>query len=180
MWLDRFSGNNTPSGSPPSSQNRSYSPAPRRSSHLAPGTSVRPSHNSRSSSAHLGVISNASTTSLNSAKVTHGSTLKQQITPPAEVVDPLKVLAAVVGKSLPREGLDNGGAHDGVEFEKPSHLVEDIEFNRLSLKEFVLVDLSDEEEDGLNSVTTVQTVEECEYVYTLERMTNISLSHCCR
>ncbi|MCJ1471258.1 hypothetical protein MMC07_009906 [Pseudocyphellaria aurata] len=162
MWLDRFSGNNTPSGSPPPSQNRSYSPAPRRSGHLAPGTSVRPSQNSRSSSSQLGVKSNASTTSLNSAKVTHGSTLKQQITPPADVADPLKVLAAVVGKSLPPEGLNNGGAHGDVEFQKPSHLVEDIEFNGLSLKEFALVDRSDEAEDGLNSVTTVQTVEEYE------------------
>lgn len=176
MWLDRFSGNNSPSGSPPPSQNRSYSPAPRRSSHLAPGASVRPSYNPRNSSTHLGVRSNASTTSLNSTKVSHGSALKQQITPPADVIDPLEVLAALVGKPLPEVKLENGSTQNGVEFKKPTHLVEDVEFNGLSLKEFALADFSDKEGNEVNSVTTVQTVEECEYVYSLERSINICLN----
>lgn len=180
MWLDRFSGNNTPSGSPPPSQNRSYSPAPRRSSHLAPGNSVRPSYNSRSSSTHLGGKSNASTTSLNSTKVSHGSTLKQQITPPADFADPLKVLAAVVGKPFPKEILNSGSAQDGVEFKRPIHLAEDIDFNGLSLKEFALADFREKEVNGINSVATVQTVEECEYVYTLNRIISINLSHSLR
>lgn len=176
MWLDRFSGNNTPSGSPPPSQNRSYSPAPRRSSHLVPGASVRPNYTSRSSSTYLGGKSNASTTSLSSTKVSHGSTLKQQITPPADVVDPLEVLAAVVGRPLPEEKLENWSTQDGVEYEKPIRLVEDVEFNGLSLKEFALADFSDKEESEVHSATTVQTVEECEYVCTLGRMINISLN----
>lgn len=177
MWLDRFSGINTPSGSPPPSQNnRSYSPAPRRSSHLAPGTSVRPSYNSRNSSIHLGVKSNASTTSLNSTKVPPGSTLKQQITPPPDFVDPLKLLAAVVGNPLPEEKLENGTTQDDVEFKRPTLLVADIEFNGLSLKDFTKADFSDKGENGVNSVITVQTVEECEYVYTLDRMMIICLN----
>ena len=118
---------------------------------------------------------NASTTSLNSAKVPHGSALKQQITPPTDLVDPLKALAAVVGKSLPEENLENGSTQNDVGVKRPARLIEDIEFSGLGLKEFALLDFSDKQELGVNSVTTVQTVEECEYVYTLNRTINLSL-----
>ena len=120
---------------------------------------------------------NASTTSLNSAKVPHGSALKQQITPPADLVDPLKALAAAVGKPLPEENLENGSSQNDVEVKRPARLIEDIEFGGLGLKEFALVDFSDKQEIRVDSVTTVQTVEECEYVYTLNRMVNLSLKH---
>lgn len=120
---------------------------------------------------------NASTTSLNSAKVPHGSALKQQITPPADLVDPLKTLAAVVGKPLPEEKLENRSTQNDVEVRRPARLIEDIEFSGLGLKEFTLTDFSDKQEIRVNSVTTVQTVEECEYVYALNRMITLRLNH---
>lgn len=83
----------------------------------------------------------------------------------------------MVGKPLPEGKLVNGSTQEGVELKRPTHLVEEIEFNGLSLKEFVLADLSDKGKNGVNSVTTVQTVEECEYVYTLERILNTCLNH---
>ena len=83
----------------------------------------------------------------------------------------------MVGKPLPEGKLENGSTQEGVELKRPTHLVEDIEFNGLSLKEFVLVDLSDKGKNGVNSVTTVQTAEECEYVYTLEMILNTCLNH---
>lgn len=119
---------------------------------------------------------NASTTSLNSTKVPHGSALKQQITPPADLVDSLKALAAVVGKPLPEENLENRSTQNDVEVKRPARLIEDIDFSGLGLKEFALVDFGDKQEIRVNSVTTVQTVEECEYVYTLNRMINLSLN----
>ena len=120
---------------------------------------------------------NASTTSLNSTKVPHGSALKQQITPPADLIDPLKALAVVVGKPLPGENLENGSTQNDTEVKRPARLIEDIEFSGLGLKEFALVDFSDKQDIRVDSVTTVQTVEECEYVYTLNRMVNLSLKH---
>lgn len=92
------------------------------------------------------------------------------------MADPLEVLAALVGKPLPEEKLENSSTQNGVEYEKPIRLVEDVEFNGLSLEEFALADFSNEEESEVHSATTVQTVEECEYVCTLGRMINISLN----
>lgn len=82
----------------------------------------------------------------------------------------------MVGNPLPEEKLENGIAQDDVEFKRPTHLVADIEFNGLSLKDFTKADFRDKGENGVNSVTTVQTVEECEYVYTLDRMIIICLN----
>lgn len=156
MWLDRFSGKDTTSGSPPP-QNRSYSP--RRPSHLGPGAATRPSFSPRSSSLQLGLKSNASTTSISSSRIPNGSTLKQQITPPADVADPLEVLAEIVGGTLPRDGLENEIKEADVSM-RPSILVEKVEFNGLGLDEFVQE--VGNKGDGSNSVS--QAVDECEYV----------------
>jgi vacuolar protein sorting-associated protein 52 len=106
MWLDRISGHTTPaatpSGSPPQSTKRSYSPAPPRSSNLAPHPSMpRPGISSRSSS--LSLLSNDSTPSLlSSSRRPNGSALKHSATA-VDVPDPLEVLERLVGSE------DKGG-----------------------------------------------------------------------
>lgn len=178
MWLDRFSSNNTPSGSLPlpPPQNRSYSPAPpRRPSHLTPGTSRRPSYSPRASSPHSGVA-NASTTSLNFTRIPNGSTLKQQITQ-SELVDPLQILAEVVGKPLVKYELENGSKKGLEEFKRPAHLVEHVDFNGLSLQEFTLAFDRNNEGKAASFVLKEQTVEECEYVYTVDNVENWDLNH---
>lgn len=170
MWLDRFSGHSTPSGSPPPPQQRSYSPGPRRPTHLAPGPTLRPGFSPRTSSLSIAVNSNASTTSLASnSRLTNGSALKQQVTPPPDVAEPLDVLEKVVGLSLHRDGVRNGLSEDSTVLNKPTSLVEGIEFDGLSLHEF-----AEAETDGVNGGAeqqyTVQPVEECEYVYRPARL----------
>lgn len=172
MWLDRFSGNNTPSNSlpPPSPQIRSYSPAPRRPSHLTPGTSRRPSYSPRASSPKLGA-GNASKISSNSTRIPNGSTLKQQIIP-SDLIDPLEILAEVIGKPLPKKQSqsDNGTGQVFGEFQKPTQLVEDVEFKGLSLHEFASAFDGSEDEKLAKPINPAQTVEECEYVCTGDEM----------
>jgi len=155
VWLDRFSGPSTPSGSPPP-QNRSFSPAPRRPSHLGLGAAARPGFKPRSSSLNVAKF-DSSTTSLNSPRLPNGSGLKQQITPPGDFTDPLKVLEKVVGKPLTEDRTYD----EGVGAEKPSELTQDIDFGELSLHDFLL-----DEDGGGIYVTDVaeQSTEECEYV----------------
>lgn len=167
MWLDRFSGKDSNSGSPPP-QNRSYSP--RRPSHLGPGAATRPGFSPRSSSLQLGLKSNASTTSINSSRVPNGSTLKQQITPPADVTDPLDVLAEIVGGPLIGQTLQNGKSEMDL-FTKPPSLVEEVHFNGLGIHDFIQE--VEEREDDSNIVT--QAVDECEYVCSITRALSISL-----
>lgn len=177
MWLDRFSSqNNTPSGSPPPPQNRSYSPGPRRSNYLVPELSNRPGFTPRSSSLQPGSRSNASTTSLASSRlIPNGSTLKQQITPPDDLVDPLQVLADVVGKPLVVLQSENGDIQYGEEIERPKQLVEEVDFNGLSLQEFARQDLKKNHLGEGQYEISEQTVEECEYVYSFEMCTNMDL-----
>ena len=160
MWLDRLSGNSTPSGSPPS-HGRSFSPAPRRSSHLAPGAASRPGFSPRSSSLNVPKF-NASTTSLNSSRVVNGSGLKQEITPPTDVIDPLKALEEILGKAL-RQQLGEKNDTESDLFEKPAQIIEDIQFNGLGLQEF-LQDGDSERVNGVLAYDDTQMSEECEYV----------------
>lgn len=155
VWLDRFSGHSTPSPSPPP-QNRSFSPAPRRPSHLGPGAAARPGFSPRSSSLNVAKF-NSSTTSLNSPRLPNGSGLKQQVTPPVDFVDPLKALEEVIGKPI-REIQDKG---EGVETEKPPSLVQNVQFGVLSLQDFLH---NEEDEDIDGAAEDTQSVEECEYV----------------
>lgn len=175
MWLDRFSSqNNTPSGSPPPPQNRSYSPAPRRSSHLVPELSKRPSFTTRNSSLQLGSRSNASTASLASTRpILNGSALKQQVTPPDDLVEPLQVLADVVGKPLVVLPSENDDGQYGEDIKRPKQLVEEVDFNGLSLQEFVRQDSNKINRVERQYEISEQTVEECEYVCSFEMCTNM-------
>ncbi|KAL1985583.1 hypothetical protein VTN96DRAFT_7563 [Rasamsonia emersonii] len=135
MWLDRLSGH-SPSGTPPpfSNRNRSYSPAARRSSRLSPAPqNARPALNPRSSSSSsLLATPNESTTSLSDAAgASNGVVSKPGASRPrpAGVPDPLEVLNRIIGKKTPDQPVETPA-------EKPAQLVEDIDFEGLSLEEF--------------------------------------------
>jgi hypothetical protein len=152
MWLDRLSGHSTPSNAPSQPPNRSYSPLPRRSSHLAPPTaSKRPGFSPQSST--LSLVSNDSTTSLlGGSRRTNGSSLRQ-----STVVDdhpePLEVLQKLLGAESKGVDLTDGagnGAHD--------LNLEELDFSGLSLRE--LAKSQQSESDGIHSHVP-QTIEEC-------------------
>ena len=165
MWgLDRFSGHSTPSGSPPP-QNRSFSPAPRRPSHLGPGLTARPPHSPRSSSLNVSSKYTSSTTSLNSPRLPNGSGLKQQITPPAEFTDPLRLLEEIVGRPV-SDGDERHGAEGQPQLEKPAELIEDVDFRGRSIHDFLEDEDEQDEIEGLDfDRDTAQSAMECEYVY---------------
>ncbi|KAH0538056.1 hypothetical protein FGG08_005318 [Glutinoglossum americanum] len=136
MWLDRFSAQSTPSGSPPPPQNRSYSPAPRRPSHLAPlALPARPGFSPRSSS--LSLASNVSTSSLpGTSRPPNGSTLRQSVTTNVHnVTDPLEVLQRIIGAPLKSREVESPGNLSGSLDQ--SQIAGDIDFGGLSLQEFV-------------------------------------------
>ncbi|KAL9031446.1 MAG: hypothetical protein Q9180_006805, partial [Flavoplaca navasiana] len=135
MWLERLSGQSTPSA-PSSTQTRSYSPAPRRSSHLAPNNNPRPTYNARTSSLGLVSRANSSTTSLNSPQLANGSSLRQEITAPSDVVDPLDALATILGKKNDKSGDGQEGREDVALDQRPASLEVDIDFEGLNLDAF--------------------------------------------
>ncbi|KAI9672523.1 MAG: hypothetical protein M1817_003289 [Caeruleum heppii] len=130
MWLDRFSGHSTPSGSPPP-RNRSYSPAPNRNRIPVNNHSfTRPSFNPRSSSLSL----NSDVSALSSVgppTAANGSALRHETvsSTPDDVPDPLEVLDQIVGTSLRSKDLKSswGGTND---------IEENVDFGGLSLQEF--------------------------------------------
>lgn len=134
MWRDRFSGTSTPPGT-----NRNPS-LPRRSSSQysrAPYNN-RPGPVSRSSTSLL-VSPSESTTSLpGTASQSNGSTLRQtsgQRPRPASVPDPLDVLNGILGKErLEAKDVPQVSIQLAT---RPSELVEIIDFEGLSLEEFV-------------------------------------------
>jgi len=163
MWIDRLSGNSTPSGPPPPLHNRSGSPAPRRPGGLGPGFTSRPSDGPRNSSLGLNPRANVSTISVNSTKLPNGSMLKRQVAPPEDFTDPLKALEILIGKSSSEGAVQDDQQKDQGLSKRPPALVQDIDFRELSLQDFahgVLSGADREEPDGRTS--TAQTVEECE------------------
>lgn len=179
MWLDRLSGHSTPaatpSGSPPPPANRAYSPASRRPSHLGPASAAqRPGFNPRSSS--LSINSNDSTTSLlASSRKPNGSGLKQSATAP-EVIDPLEVLEKLLGPEgnaatdvKKSKSAVNGTSAVDEEDE------EELDFEKLSLRELVSRRFAPVEE----AVYTSQTTEECKSTlsyFASQRLTDCSQS----
>jgi vacuolar protein sorting-associated protein 52 len=162
MWLDRLSGHSTPaatpSGSPPPPANRSYSPAPRRPSNLAPSFAAqRPAFTPRSSS--LSLISNDSTTSLlSSSRRPNGSGLKQSVTA-VNAPDPLEVLERLLGSEAKEKASSksaNGPSanKNAVDYDYEAEL----DFDGLSLREIVQGQSSNAKEEH---VYTSQTIEEC-------------------
>jgi hypothetical protein len=139
MWLDRFSVQSTPSGSPPPN-NRNYSPAPaRRSSHLAPSQRNTLGLNASGSSVSLGLSSNASNTSLpTTSRLPNGSSLRQELHPASNVPDSLDVLRSILGIAEPARTEDPDGANDESHPSLPSGM-KDIDFGSLSLQEYATI-----------------------------------------
>lgn len=154
MWLERLSGQSNASNAPLQPHSRSYSPSPRRPSHLAPQTpSQRPGFSPRASS--LSLVSNDSATSLlGGSKKSNGSGLKQT-TAIANHPEPLEVLQKLLGSGI--KGVDKNGVlgHD-VDLE----LGNELDFRGLSLREFT--ELKPQESDDVH-LYVPQTVEECMY-----------------
>lgn len=159
MWLERLSGQSTPSASS-SVQHRSYSPAPRRSSHLAPNSNPRPSYGPRTSSVGLVSRANSSTTS---PQLANRSSLRQEIAASPDVVDPLDALGILLGKRKDK-GRDGQEEDKGVPLDhRPTDLDADIDFEGQGLDVFAQ-DAGREKIDESRRYAS-QTVEECEYVY---------------
>ena len=165
MWLDRFSNQPTPNGSPPPPQSRSFSPAPRRQNHLAPVPLPRPKYSPRPSSLTLDSKTNSSTTSLpGTSRVPNGSTLKRELTPPPDVGNPLDILQSIIGPTVGHSGPFHSQDGEAVG-RKPQTLASDLEFDGLSLQEFA----ESEEHSGVPNLLpryqeSKQSAEECEYV----------------
>lgn len=143
MWRDRISGQATPP------QNRNPSLPRRSSSQLsrAPGAGPgpggpynnRPGGGARTSSTPLLLSPNDSTASLpGTTPAPNGLGLRQasggQRTRPAVVPDPLEVLNGIIGKEQPQKDLPQLLDE---QYTRPDELVETIDFNGLSLEQFV-------------------------------------------
>lgn len=140
-WLDRLSihsgpGSNIPPGRP-------YSPAPapassRNSLQLPPRPQAsRPSLQTRSTS--LNLVSHNELPA--SARISRESSLKNQLSqsPTPDTIDPLQALSSILGVSLKEPNIAVNEVNDGESDvqEKPSQLVEDIDFGDLSLQDFI-------------------------------------------
>ena len=148
MWLDRFSVQSTPSGSPPP-HSRNYSPAPpRRSSHLAPSQRTSLGLHAGGSSASLGLSSNASNTSLPTAsRLPNGSSLRQEHYPSPNVPDSLHVLRSVLGLAEPAKTEVMDGVNDEDRLVLPAG-EDKVDFGDLSLQEYATFNKQDHALDG--------------------------------
>lgn len=155
MWLDRLAGHSSPaihspSPSTPQSQ-RSYSPAGRRPNYPPPQQSQlgqRPAYGPRTSS--LTSASNDSNISLlsNAPKAPSGSNLRQ-VNRPDDSQDPLKLLDRLLGRTpAPPESEDTRDNEPALE---------DIDFEGLSLQDFVKVDKPVQRQRS-------QSIVECQYI----------------
>ena len=102
---------------------------------------------------------------MNSQRLPNGSALKQQITPPADFTNPLKLLEDIIGRPIPDENEGYEGEGQG-RVEKPAELVEDVEFGGRSIHDFME---GEDESDGVGTLKSIddaaQSAMECEYVY---------------
>src|SRR2546423_7599338 len=163
MWLDRFSVQSTPSGSPPP-HSRNYSPAPaRRSSHFTPSQRNSLGFNAGDSSVSLGLssnASNASNTSLPStSRLPNGSSLRQEHYPAANVPDPLNVLRSILGIAEPAKIQDTDGVDDKDRLGLPTSAV-DIDFEGLSLQEYAAVSKDDSSASGGQKALTFSSTKD--------------------
>lgn len=163
MWVDRISGHSTPSGLSPN--DRSYSPANRRPSHLSPSPQTgRPGLARKGSSFLSQTLSPSdSTASLpGTAQSANGSALKQGAAKPrpSDVQDPIEVLNGITGKSK-KDGpaSENAGSVARLDT-KPERLVDDIDFGGLSLQEFV--EKHDDTRTVMKSNVGAQTIQQFE------------------
>lgn len=157
MWVERRTSQSTPSQTPP--QSRPYSPAQRRSQGPGP-LPPRPSLNPRDTSLSLLSTPNVSVTHLPAnARIPAGSSLRNEIRNPTpeNVADPLYVLNNILGKPLKSKSTNR----DDQDEKTPIELVADIDFQGLSLEDFVKKgSIQEEKVPDVHSYTT-RSIEEC-------------------
>ena len=143
MWLDRLSGQSTPS--------RDYSPAPRRSAHL--GSHLRPGQNglANRSSISLDLSANTSTTSLTAPNRLNGSSLRYEQRPAPDVPDPIEVLKSILGLSREGESESRQPSIDGDDVETNTRLAAEIDFQGQSLEEYLNATNDDQAADLISS-----------------------------
>lgn len=134
MWRDRISGQSTPSGG-----NRNPSLPRRSSSQFSRGPyNARPGNTATTSSTSLLVSPNDSTASLSgTARPPNGTGLRQtsaQRPRPTAVPDPLEVLNGIIRKEKQDKGVLQLSTNPET---RPHDLVKTINFEGLSLEEFV-------------------------------------------
>jgi hypothetical protein len=134
MWQDR-----RPNPPSPASRSGTNSPLPRRPTNSGPGPlPPRPGLNPRSSSLSLASTPTASFTNVVATlKPAHASSLRHELRADAQqpTVDPLKTLQEILGTSIPQTTSRNGVVYENGE--QPGGLDESIDFQGLSLEEFV-------------------------------------------
>ncbi|KAF2193292.1 Sac2 family protein [Zopfia rhizophila CBS 207.26] len=163
MWLDRFSAQSTPSGTPPP-RGQSYSPAPRRPYQASgPGPlPPRPGLNPRSSSLSLISPASSSTSLPSTARLPNGSGLRRHGMggAPPNIPDPLQVLETILGgpPRKPSARKSEGISEDAPE--RPEEVVEDVDFGGLSLQEFAPAAIPEIRQTSPVHTYSAQSVEE--------------------
>jgi len=161
-FLDRFAGPaaTAPSATPPPMQ-RNYSPVPRRGPYLQPS---RPGLNPRTSSLASLASSQSSISLPQNVKALNGSSLKNQLVNPSpNAPDPLEVLQNIIG-APPRKR--RASKHE-LAHKKPTVVVEDIDFGGLSLQDFAEADQSKPMQPSRVNPYSVQSVEECMFMFSM-------------
>lgn len=174
MWgLDRLSSYSTPAGTPPP-RHESRSPAPRRG-YPAPAQPVRPGLNPRSSSLTPLVSPNASTASLPlAARLPNGGLRRRQTGgAPPNVPDPIHVLESIMG-GPPRNVPATNGHGAGNTLRKPEELEEHVDFQGLSLQDFVAERAAEQQPPTPVHTYSAQSVEECTCLCSVSR----AFAHC--
>ncbi|KAJ5278894.1 Vps52/Sac2 [Penicillium angulare] len=159
MWRDRISGQSTPSGA-----NRNLSLPRRSSSQLSQSPyNARPNATSRASSTSLLISANDSTTSLpGTARSPSGQGVRQtsaQRSRPAVVPDPLEVLNGIIRKETQDKDVPQLGIKP---FSRPPELLEIIEFDGLSLEEFLATKEQKPTRKSPSSDVNAQTIQQFE------------------
>ena len=161
MWLDRFSGHSNNSGSN-TPYSRSYSPVPRRSSHLvAVGQPGRHGYSPRSSSLSLSITPNDSANPLQAALRQGSGSVPKQSSPAQSssgIHDPLETLKSIIGERC-KDDVSEGPVAIVANSKKPVQFVESIDFGNLSLEEFL-----ESENRNARTVRTnegIQIAEQC-------------------
>ncbi|KAJ5106463.1 Vps52/Sac2, partial [Penicillium angulare] len=159
MWRDRISGQLTPSGA-----NRNPSLPRRSSSQLSQSPyNARPNAAARASSTSLLVSANDSTASLpGTARSPNGQGVRQtsaQRPRPAVVPDPLEVLNGIIRKEAQDKDVPQLGTKS---FSRPLELLETIEFDGLSLEEFLATKEQKPTRKSPSSDVNAQTIQQFE------------------
>lgn len=160
MWRDRISGQSTP----PLTRNPSLPTLPQRSSsQLSHGPYNNRPGGARTSSTSLLSSPNDSTASLpGTARAPSGSGLRPvsgQRTRPAIVPDPLEVLNGIIGKEQRQMDLPQLSDEP---YTKPKELSETIDFNGMSLEQFVAIPDPPPVRKSPNSDVNAQTIQQFE------------------